>query len=168
MDCKGNFTVKHYLETVNKYRDNGYHIGPVGDFFHNDIHYKHILLRHDVDLSLDYALDMALLEKDNDIHATYFILLTSDLYSAVSPKGRERVKAIMDAGHEIGLHIDSRYYLGQSEFFLMSQISQTTVTSWCQHLITVTPPLDIPRDAAKIPNYKYLSDSAMNWREGCW
>ena len=25
----------------------------------------------------------------------------------------------------------------------------------------------MPRDAAKIP-YKYMSDSGMHWREGCW
>ena len=51
-------------------------ITPVGDFFHHKTYDKQILLRHDVDLSLDHALDMALLEKDNDIHATYYILLT--------------------------------------------------------------------------------------------
>ena len=162
------FTIKHYLETINLYRDNGYHIGPVGDYFHNDVYHKHILLRHDVDLSLDYALEMALLEKDNDIHATYFILVTSDLYSAVSPKGRERIKAIKDAGHEIALHVDSRYYMGTCEFTVLSEIAETTISTWARHLVNLTPELDIPRDAATIPNYKYLSDSAMNWREGCW
>lgn len=165
MDCK--FSTKHYLETINLYQDNGYKITPVGDFFHGRTYDKQILLRHDVDLSLDYSLDMALLEKDNDIHATYFILLGSSLYNTLSPEGRESIKTIRQAGHEIGLHVDSRYYLGQSEFFMLSQIAETTVTTWCRHLVNVTPPLDIPRDASKIP-YKYLSDSGMHWREGCW
>ena len=165
MDCK--FSTKHYLETVNEYRDNGYHIGPVVDYFRNKVFDKHLVLRHDVDLSLDYALEMALLEKDNDIHATYYILLTSDLYHAGSPGGREKVKAIREAGHEVGLHVDTRYYLGVLEFEILSQLAQRSVTTWCQHLITVTPSLSLPRDAATIP-YKYLSDSGMNWREGCW
>lgn len=165
MHCE--FSPKHYLETISAYKDAGYHIGPVGDYFHNDVYYKHILLRHDVDLSLDYALEMALLEKDNGIQSTYFILLTSDLYSAVSPSGRDRIKAIKEAGHEIALHIDSRYYMGTCEFTVLSEIAQTTVSTWARHLVNVTPELNMPRDAAKIP-YKYLSDSGMNWRERCW
>lgn len=165
MTC--NFSIKHYIETLEQYRDNGYHIGTIGGYLRGERYNKHLLLRHDVDLSLHYALEMALLEKDHGIHSTYFILLTSDLYSAVSPSGRASIKAIKEAGHEIALHIDSRYFLGTSEFNILSQIAETTVSTWCRHLVNVTEPLDMPRDASKIP-YKYLSDSGMNWREKCW
>lgn len=165
MEC--NFSTKHYLETINAYLDNGYKITPVSDYFHHKTYDKQILLRHDVDLSLDYALDMALLEKDNGIHATYYILLSSSLYTPLSPEGRGKVKAIREAGHEVALHVDSRYYLGVLEFEILSQLAERSVTTWCQHLITVTPQLQMPRDAAKIP-YKYLSDSGMHWRENCW
>ncbi len=170
MECL--FSIAHYLETINAYRDNGYHIGPVSDFFHNRLYDKQILLRHDVDLSLDYALDMALLEKDNNIHATYYILLHSDLYDALSPKGTERVRAIKEAGHEIGLHVDTRYYMGSMEFSILSEVAQTTVSGWAQHLINITPQIPKPmsynaRDTDK-GGYKYLSDSGMHWKEGCW
>jgi len=164
-DC--NFGIQHYLNTINHYLEAGYHIGPVSDYFQQKIYDKQILLRHDVDLSLDYALDMALLEKDHDIHATYYILLQTGLYNALSREGTRKIREIKEAGHEIGLHIDSRYYLGQIEFSMLEHIAQCNVMSWCHHLITITPSLTIARDAAKIP-YKYLSDSAMNWREGCW
>ncbi len=164
-ECK--FSTRHYLETISSFLDNGYHIGPVGDYFHDKVYDKQILLRHDVDLSLHYALDMALVEKDQGIRATYYILLHSSLYSPLSPEGRETVRKIKEAGHEIGLHIDSRYYLGPAEFSILEHIAQCNITTWCQHLITITPPLDMPGDAAKIP-YKYMSDSGMHWREGCW
>jgi hypothetical protein len=163
-----NFGIKHYIETLNAYRDSGYHIGPVSDYFRGTTtnYDKHILLRHDVDLSLDYALELALLEKDNGTSATYYILLHSGLYNALSPEGRVKIRDIRRAGHEIGLHVDSRYYLGQIEFSMLEHIAECNVTTWCQHLITITPPLKMSGDAATIP-YKYLSDSGMNYREGC-
>lgn len=173
--CKDNFSVKHYLDTLHSFLDAGYHIGPVGDYFHNDIYYKHILLRHDVDLSLDYALDMALLEKDNGIHATYYILLESSLYNTLSPKGRESIRAIRAAGHEIGLHIDTRYYQGAIEFSILSNIAGQTVSQWSKHLYINTPPaadilLKKEYGNAEVPInncYKYIADSGMSWRDGC-
>jgi len=161
------FSLAHHLETLNLFKDSGYHIGPVSDYFNKKIYDKHILLRHDIDLSLDYALDMALLEKDNDIQSTYYILLHSDLYNAASPEGIERIRAIKAAGHDIGLHIDTRHFLGPIEFEILAQIAQCNITSWCRHLVNVTPTLDIAYDASTIP-YKYVSDSAMRYREGCF
>ncbi len=167
------FTPLHYVETIEKYMDHGYHISPVSDYFKERIFDKQILLRHDVDLSLDYALDMALLEKDHGIKSTYYILLHSNLYNAMSPEGTEKVREIRRAGHEIGLHVDTRYYHGAVEFSILSNIAETSVVQWCQHLITVTPPPSsgLKDHNAYIPTkngFKYLSDSAMNWREGCW
>jgi hypothetical protein len=162
-----NFGIAHYFETIDAYHDAGYSITPVSDYFQAHISERHLLLRHDVDLSLDYALELALLEKDNDTRATYYILLHGGLYDALGDRGTETIREIKKAGHEIGLHIDTRHYLGQVEFSILSAIAQCDVTSWCQHLITITPHLSMPRDAAFIP-YKYLSDSAMNWREGCF
>jgi len=161
-----NFGIAHYFETLNAYHDAGYSITPVSDYFQGHTFNKHILLRHDVDLSLDYALELALLEKDNGIKATYYILLHSGLYNSAEILGTEKIRDIRRAGHEIGLHVDSRYYLGQIEFSLLEHIAQCDVTTWCHHLVTLTPALDMPRNASTIP-YKYLSDSGMNWREGC-
>jgi hypothetical protein len=162
-----NFGIQHYLDTINSFKDSGYHIGPVSDYFQNKIYNKHILLRHDVDLSLGYALELALLEKDNGIQATYYILLHSDLYNAMSSEGAKLIKQIRDAGHEIGLHVDSRNFLGSIEFEILARLAQVNITTWCHHLITITPHIIMPRDAATTP-YKYISDSAMNWREGCF
>lgn len=164
---KCNFGIQHYLDTVNAYHDAGYSIGCVSDYFQNRISDKQILLRHDVDLSLDYALELALIEKDNDIKATYYIQLRSDLYNAMSARGAEIIREIKEAGHEIGLHVDSRSFIGSIEFEILARLAQCDITTWCHHLVTVTPSLDMPRNAATIP-YKYLSDSAHNWREGCW
>jgi hypothetical protein len=40
------------------------------------------------------------------------------------------------------------------------------VTDWRRHLVNVTPEFTIPEPRPK--NYKYISDSGMNWRESCF
>ena len=63
-------------------------------------------LRHDVDHDLGVALDMSAMERDlGDRRATYFILHThpyceDDLFL-------DRLRQIVDDGHEIGLHLDA-------------------------------------------------------------
>ena len=169
---KCSFTPSHYQNTINSFLDKGYHIGPVSDYFQNKIYAKHILLRHDIDFSLDYALDMALLEKDMGVYATYYILTRSDIYNAASPEGARTIHDIHNAGHEIGAHLDSRYYLGAIEFSLLSDIAHQEVIQWSKHLYTITPdPVAPEYGNADIPlknGYQYIADSAMSWRDGCF
>ena len=173
MTCTRGFTVQHYQDTINRFLDSGYHIGPVSDYFQNKIYNKHILLRHDVDFSLDYALDMALLEKDLGVRATYYILVRSSIYSSISDEGTKTIREIKRAGHEIGLHIDSRNYGGAIEFEILARIAQQEIVQWSKHLYTITPdPKPVPEIGnVDIPlrqgGYQYIADSAMSWRNGC-
>lgn len=64
---------------------------------------KYLCIRHDTDHSLQKALDMAKWEADNDILATYFVLLDTPDYK---PK---LVYEIADLGHEIGYHNNAYY-----------------------------------------------------------
>lgn len=68
------------------------------------------LLRHDIDFSLRLAYEMAKMEHENGIKATYFILTTCERYNILSEKGREYLKKIIDLDHEIGLHFDPTLY----------------------------------------------------------
>lgn len=167
------FSPQHYLDTINSFLDLGYHIGPVSDYFQNKIYNKQILLRHDVDFNLDYALDMALLEKDICVQATYYIQVRSDLYNALSTEGSRTISEIHNAGHEIGLHIDSRSYKGCIDFEILSQLARQDVIQWSKHLYTITPdPTPIPdygnNDIPLKNGYQYIADSAMTWRNGCF
>lgn len=69
-----------------------------------------IALRHDVDLSLERAATMAQLEADRGVRATYCLLVTNPLYDLLAPENREHVRAILAAGHDVGLHFDPHYY----------------------------------------------------------
>lgn len=73
---------------------------------------RHLILRHDVDMSLDLALEMARLEADLQVRSIYFVLLSSEFYNPFSQAGRRSLAAITECGHQIGLHFDPSLYLG--------------------------------------------------------
>ncbi len=158
---KCEFSLSHYFETLYEYIRAGYVIIPDAKVS------RHVHLRHDVDLSLDYAVQLAREEQKRDISATYYIMLHSPLYNAFSPEGMDQIKEIHNLGHKIGLHVDSRCYL-PNDFDTLSLIAGTNemITDWRRHLVNVTPELDRPEPRPE--GYKYISDSAMNFREGCF
>jgi hypothetical protein len=70
---------------------------------------RHLVLRHDVDFSLAAALDMAEREAESGIAATYFVLLRTEFYNALSGAGLKALERIA-ALHTVGLHFDAVLY----------------------------------------------------------
>ena len=69
------------------------------------------LLRHDIDLNLDMAVQVADLEQSLAIESTYFVLTTSEAYNTFSRSGRHSVSQILRCGHRLGLHFDPFVWL---------------------------------------------------------
>lgn len=92
--------VKHFLEQ-------GYQNKNFDDAI---AEYKHLILRHDVDISCKYAHDMALAEKEIGVHSTYFVLTRNPLYNVLTYENIEYLNKICDMGHRIGLHFDAALY----------------------------------------------------------
>ena len=63
-----------------------------------------VLLRHDVDLSLDAALRMAELEAEAGATATYFLMTESVFYNLASSEGQSALERLRALGHGVGLH----------------------------------------------------------------
>jgi hypothetical protein len=159
------FTLTHYKECIELARDSGYTIIPVKDF---DKQKKVILLRHDIDFSLEYAYELANFEYDLGINSSYYVYLHSPTYNALSPKSMGMIKAMKGMGHEIGLHYDSRYDLGYSEKDIIPTIIKDDVKSMTQHFPAATLPMYYQDIIDPITlKIKYISDSGRNWREGC-
>ncbi|KAA9005047.1 polysaccharide deacetylase family protein [Histidinibacterium aquaticum] len=63
-----------------------------------------VLLRHDVEFSLDRALALARVEAEAGVTSSFFVQVTSDAYNPAGPQGREALEEIRSLGHRIGLH----------------------------------------------------------------
>jgi hypothetical protein len=66
----------------------------------------YVIVRHDVDFSLEKALDMARLDHAAGVTSTFFFLVTTPYYNALSEHGVRIIQEIMGLGHECGLHYD--------------------------------------------------------------
>jgi hypothetical protein len=71
----------------------------------------YLILRHDVDHSLELALAMAREEEKLGVRASYFVLVTAGSYNVLAPDSQRTVRAIADMGHEVGLHYAISDYL---------------------------------------------------------
>ena len=71
---------------------------------------RHLLLRHDIDVSIEAALRIAEIESDLRIRATYFVMLRTEMYNPFSQRGLAGLARLTSLGHRVGLHFDASYY----------------------------------------------------------
>ena len=98
MSCP--FNLEHYGELLEAARAGGYRFA----FFEGEPSDGDLILRHDVDLSLDAALRMAELESEAGANATYFLMTQSVFYNLASPEGERAIVRLRELGHRVGLH----------------------------------------------------------------
>ncbi len=146
---------------------------------------KVLLLRHDIDQSLENSLALAKIEKNYGIKSTYFIWLTSPFYNIFEKKYSKIIYEIMSLGHQIGLHFDEKVYNIKDMDDLNYHISMEAelIERYFQikiHAISMHKPSEkIIGGDIKLKDYintyskrylsdfKYISDSRMEWREDC-
>lgn len=71
---------------------------------------RHLILRHDLDMSLAAAEPIAALEAGLHVKAHYFVLLRTEMYNPFSAAARATFEKLRRFGHEIGLHFDASIY----------------------------------------------------------
>ena len=67
-----------------------------------------MFLRHDIDFSIDYALELAQLENSLGVNSTFYVLISSFSYNFLDHGNLSILKKIRGMGHEVGVHLDSR------------------------------------------------------------
>ena len=65
-----------------------------------------LFLRHDIDFSISYAHQIALVEYNLNVKSTFFFMLTCNMYNFLSEHNQRLVKNISEMGHKISLHFD--------------------------------------------------------------
>lgn len=158
MSCS--FELAHYADLLAAAQAGGY------TFAHFDGAPRSgtVILRHDVDLSLDAALRMAELEHDVGVSATYFLMTESVFYNLDSHEGVAALDRLRALGHRVGQHavypnapLDGRF---------------DPVVAWHNpDPEYMRAPLEDGRtNVMQDPWFdpaNYRSDSNQHWRSGC-
>jgi hypothetical protein len=140
------------------------------------------LLRHDIDVDLGAAVEIAEIEADLGVRSTYFVMLRSPVYNLFSRAGHRSVRRLLDLGHWLGLHYDQGFVPD----------ARRTTTGWVDHEARILegvfgvsvhavsfhqPSPEVLENHFKLEGlvntydrddlrgFKYISDSNMIWRE---
>lgn len=106
------FTRPAYRDLITAFLERGY---AIHGFATAKPKASHLILRHDIDFSPIDALALAEIESDLSVGATYFFHSTSPFYNAVDPETKEVCRALLDFGHEVGLHFDAAQFSNKLE-----------------------------------------------------
>jgi hypothetical protein len=157
MSC--GFSLEHYGELLEAARGGGYRFA---DFL-RDPERGDVLLRHDVDLSLAAAVELAELESAAGVAATYFLMTRSVFYNLASPEGEHAVDRLRELGHRVALHAVHPHVDRDARF--------EPVLAWHNpDPDYMSAPVDGLANAME-PRFfhpdRYRSDSNARWRHGC-
>jgi hypothetical protein len=172
------FNSSSYSALLEKAASHGFSVEPMREAVKSDKN-PIMLLRHDIDFCLEYAVQMAELENELGISSTYFAIPENEFYDPFSEDGKRQVKRLQELGHEIGLHYDTSKYNSEEyekdftkDMQKLSDLIGEEVSSAAQHNPTNSLHLNIeqlvPNEAysEKIRSqFAYVSDSSMQWRE---
>lgn len=176
------FTYHAYRELLEQLRVQGYEFT---DYTGWSDFTRCVILRHDIDYDINKAVQMAALERDGGVTATYFVLLTSDFYNVFSGKIAGALRQIRSCGHAIGLHFDEMRYPeleGDLDSLRQKILDEAALLSTAVgskvDVVSMHRPGRAVLDADfTIPGminsygrvyfryFKYLSDSRRRWRE---
>jgi hypothetical protein len=157
MSC--DFSLSHYRDLLaaaraGGYRWSGFDVAPsAGD----------LILRHDVDLSLDAALRMAEVEAAEGAWSTWFLMTRSVFYNLASNEGVLAIERLRSLGHRVAHHavwpdvdLDERF---------------DRVVAWHNpDPEYMRAPIDGAVNVMEAPFFDpehYRSDSNQHWRNGC-
>jgi hypothetical protein len=65
-----------------------------------------LIVRHDIDLSLERAVAVGAAEAEAGVRATFLVMVDSPLYRLDSRPSRAALDALRAQGHDVGLHMD--------------------------------------------------------------
>lgn len=152
-----------------------------------------IIMRHDVEYSVERAYDLSRVERSMDFTSTYFFQWTNNSYNILSRRNMDMIKDMHERGHNIGLHYALngltdmqviRKRIAQ-EMEILSEMFGFRVDEFSVH----RPSKDVLRENIKLPGIinayqddfftfgenitedtpvavKYLSDANHIWRYG--
>ena len=157
MSCT--FSLAHYRELLNAAKTGGYRFAG----FDDEPHPGDLILRHDVDLSLEAAVAMAEVEAEAGAWSTWFMMTRSVFYNLASKEGVRALTRLHELGGRVAHHavwpdvdLDPRF---------------ERVVAWHNpDPEYMGAPIDGAVNVMTAPWFDpehYRSDSNQGWRHGC-
>lgn len=155
------FSLGHYRELLQAAKAGGYRWAG----FDRPPAAGDLILRHDVDLSLDAALAVAEVEADEEAWSTWFLMTRSVFYNLASSEGEAAVSRLRALGgriahHAVWPHLDLDESLGFEP-----------VVAWHNpEADYMGEPIGGATNVMRPPWFDpdhYRSDSNQHWRHGC-
>ncbi len=157
MNCA--FDLAHYRELLRAAQFGGYRFAG----FDRTPQAGDLILRHDVDLSLDAALTVAEVEAEEGAWSTWFLMTRSVFYNLASKDGERAIARLRELGHRVAHHavypdadLDARFdpviaWHNPEPEFMRAEIPGV---------------VNVMSKAFFDPDH-YRSDSNQVWRHGC-
>lgn len=174
-----NFTLKHYSELLRLALDKGYSFLSFNEGINHSLE-KFCLLRHDVDADLNAAYQMAKIEYEAGVRATYFFMLRSPVYNLFGRDNFKFAMKILELGHYMGLHFDEGFVEDKSqterilrkELEILSSAFDTDISVFSVHQPSeemIKKPIRLEKiintyDFELLKDIFYFSDSNMIWK----
>ncbi|MGH3002361.1 MAG: hypothetical protein ACRDM1_06840 [Gaiellaceae bacterium] len=157
MTC--DFSLGHYRELLRAAAAGGYRCAG----FDRDPELGDLILRHDVDLSLEGALALAELEAAEGAWSTWFLMTRSNFYNLDSAVGERSIARLRELGHRVAHHavyprvdLDDRF---------------DPIVAWHnpdpEYMQAEIPGATNVMSARFFDPEHYRSDSNQCWRHGC-
>jgi hypothetical protein len=176
IDDLKNFTYDAYIKFLRLLKQN-FRIVPFCEA--TDDACSFLILRHDVDASLEAALKMAKIEHELGIRSTYFVLFSYKFYNLLERDDLATLREISKLGHEIGLHYDVVTYESydqalretlKTEISLLKRLLGRNIFSIARHNVSLMTGEDPFKDIKGYINAydpelcrNYVSDSCRSW-----
>jgi hypothetical protein len=175
------FSLAGYSELLSVFKDTGYSFCKFEEIDSRQTDgYPFVVLRHDIDISLRPALEMARIEYEQGVQATYFVLLRSPFYNILSRFDAEIMLQIQQYGHQIATHIDLGAY---DNDFAKALMEVEILSKFYPYINTEVVSLHSSYDLNQVPvdlfqqlnsvygaaargEIAYISDSTGRWRYG--
>ena len=122
-----------------------------------------VILRHDVDLSLDAALAVAEVEAEAGAWSTWFVMTRSVFYNLASSEGERAIARLRELGHRVAHHAVYPHVDLDDRF--------DAVVAWHNPdpeymRVPIDGAVNVMGEPFFDPDH-YRSDSNQHWRNGC-
>lgn len=185
------FSFRDYSGALDAFRAEGYAVTGFAGYL-NAPRAKHLILRHDLDNSIDQALRVARLDAQQGCSSSFFVRVHALGYNLMSLRSLQALREMEDLGHEVGLHLEGgiNEVVGDEDNFVWADRQRAVFEAATGRSLTgfsVHEPARMGgigfadallerwsdsvtyhayEDRFTTPVMKYLSDSSGNWREG--